>query len=63
MIQWVKAPATKPDDLRLIPRTHKVEGRTSSCKLSSDLHKYTQIQKNVIKIVKPKSCSRAVLTE
>lgn len=45
MVQWVKAPATKPDDLRLIPRTHKVEGRTSSCKFSSDLHKYTQIQK------------------
>lgn len=26
MVQWVESLATKPDDLRLIPRTHKVEG-------------------------------------
>lgn len=26
MAQWVKAPAAHPDDLTLVPRTHRVEG-------------------------------------
>lgn len=41
----------------------EVEERSDSCKVSSDLYVYTQIHKNVIKIVKSKLSIRVVLTE
>lgn len=40
MTQRVKMLVVKPDNLSLIPRTHMVEERTNSSKLSSDLHIY-----------------------
>lgn len=36
--QWVKVLAVEPDDLSSIPGTHMVKERSSSPKLSSDLH-------------------------
>lgn len=33
MPQWVKAPATKPKDLSLIPRTYKVKEETKILKV------------------------------
>ena len=30
MAQWVKGLATKPNDLPLIPETHKVEGKNQA---------------------------------
>lgn len=36
MSQWVRVLTTRPDDLSLVPRIHRVEA--DSCKLSSDLH-------------------------
>lgn len=39
MAQWVKVFAAKPDDLSLIPRTHRVEGQNSP-KLSSDYNRW-----------------------
>lgn len=44
MTQWVKVPATKPADLRLIPRSHLVKGYKAEptlAKLSSGFHKFT----------------------
>jgi len=38
MAQQVKMLAPKPDELNSIPRTHMVEQRSNSFKLSSDLH-------------------------
>ena len=36
MAQWVRAPATKPDNLSLVPKTHVVEGETNtSCPLTA----------------------------
>lgn len=40
---WIKALATKLNDLSLIPGTHKVEEKTDFCKLSSDLHMYIMV--------------------
>lgn len=46
--------AVKPDDLRLISRTHMIEGRTGSHRLCSGLHVYImeyinrQINKKVL---------------
>ena len=37
MVQQVKAPATEPDNLSMIPKTHMGKERMDSCKLSSDL--------------------------
>lgn len=37
----VKAFAAKPDDLSSVPRTHTVKERTSSRRLSVDLHTRT----------------------
>lgn len=34
VVQWVKAPAIKPENLSVIPKTHRVEKED----LSSDLH-------------------------
>lgn len=55
MGQGIKVLATKPDDLRSIPRTHAVEEENQPlpCKFSSDLyvhveectHPHTQINK------------------
>lgn len=36
MPQWITAPAPKPEDLNLIPGTHKVEGETP--KVVLELH-------------------------
>lgn len=38
IVQLVRAPAAKPQDLSSISRPHKVEGKTDSCKLSSVFH-------------------------
>lgn len=38
MVQWVKEPVAKADNLSLIPRTDMVEERTSWCELVFDLH-------------------------
>lgn len=41
MVEGVKTPSTKSDDLSLSPRTHKVEGENHNGKLTSDLHPFT----------------------
>lgn len=46
MAQQVKVLAAKSDDLSLSLGTYLVEGRTDSCKLSSDLHHGTYIHTN-----------------
>lgn len=39
MAQQIKALATKAEDLRLIPQTHKWKERTNYQKVSSDPHR------------------------
>lgn len=41
MARQAKVLAAKPDDLSLVPRTPWWKERTSSCRVSSDLHLHT----------------------
>jgi hypothetical protein len=41
MAQWVKALATKPDNLSLIPKNHMTERENQLPQVVHDLHVYT----------------------
>lgn len=44
MVEWVKVPATKPENLSLIPRPRMRKKRAGSCRSSSELHIYALVQ-------------------
>lgn len=47
MLRRVEAPASKPDDMPGISKTHIMQRESSSHTLSSDVHTYTQTHTSV----------------
>lgn len=55
---WVKAPATKINDLSLIPGTHKAEGKNQLLQLSFDFHMHTASSHPLSRMLPhPSSCT------